>query len=121
MLDKDDIEHTVPPELRVAFHAIADAFVAGDFALQAHVIEGVSPIEQSIVQLIANSIHTYGDPIAPLKPATWDWAVYRWMDGYWQFLVDLTTENEDVSDLTVHAILRDSDDARIEVQSVHVP
>jgi hypothetical protein len=43
------------------------------------------------------------------------------MGGYWQFLVDLTTEAENVSDLTVHAILRDSDNARIEVQSVHVP
>jgi len=121
MLKKDDIEHPVPLERRAAFHAIADAFVAGDFALQTHVIEGVSPTEQSTAQFIADSISAYGDPIAPLNPTTWDRAVYRWMGGYWQFLVDLTTEAENVSDLTVHAILRDSDNARVEVQSVHVP
>jgi len=121
MLAKDDIEHPVPAERRVVFHAIADAFVAGDFALQAHAIDGVSPIEPSTAQYITDSISAYGDPIAPLKPATWDRAIYRWMGGYWQFLVDLTTESEEVSDLTLHATLRDSGNARIEVQSVHVP
>ncbi|MET0360313.1 MAG: hypothetical protein ABW048_01045, partial [Sphingobium sp.] len=89
--------------------------------LQAHLIDGVLPTGQSTAQFIADSIRAYGDPIAPLKQATWDWAVYRWMDGYWQFLVDLTTEGEDVSDLTLRATLRDCDNARIEVQSVHVP
>ena len=43
------------------------------------------------------------------------------MDGYWQFLVDLTTESEDVSDLMLHATLQDEENARIEVLSVYVP
>ncbi|WP_425454941.1 DUF7668 domain-containing protein [Hephaestia caeni] len=48
-------------------------------------------------------------------------SVYRWLDGYWLFLVDLTTKDEEVSDLTLHAKLADASDARLEVQSVHVP
>jgi hypothetical protein len=43
------------------------------------------------------------------------------MDGYWQFLIDLTTTAEPVSDLVIHARLRDDGLARLEVQSVHVP
>jgi hypothetical protein len=42
------------------------------------------------------------------------------MDGYWQFLVDLSTEGGDVGDLTLQATLRDSDNTRIEVPSGHV-
>ncbi|MBB4150074.1 DUF7668 domain-containing protein [Sphingobium scionense] len=121
MLEADDIENPVPPERRAAFHAIADAFFAGDFALQTHVIEGVSPTGQSAAQFIADNIYAYGDPIAPLKPATWDRAVYCWMDGYWPFLVDRSTEGGDVGDLTLQATLRDSDNTRIEVPSGHVP
>lgn len=121
MLERNDVEHLVPPEWRIVFHEIADAFVSGDFALQTRIIDRVSPIDQSKAKFIADSISAYGDPVAALRAATWERAVYRWMDGYWQFLVDLTTESEDVSDLTLHATLQDEDDARIEVQSVHVP
>ncbi|WP_326913421.1 DUF7668 domain-containing protein [Sphingopyxis chilensis] len=121
VLERNDVEHPVPLEWRIVFHDIADAFASGDFTLRTHVIDRASPIDLSTAALIADSISTYGDPIAPLRPATWDRAVYRWMDGYWQFLVDLTTESEDVSDLTLHATLQDEDNARIEVRSVHVP
>jgi hypothetical protein len=43
------------------------------------------------------------------------------MDGYWQFLVDLTTAGEKASDLTLHAKLNDGAPPRLEIQSVHVP
>ena len=121
MLEKNDVEHPVPPEWRIVFHDIADAFVSGDFGLQIHVIDRASPIDLPTAKFIADSISAYGDSVAPLRPATWDRAVYRWMDGYWQFFVDLTTEREDVSDLTLHATLQDENNARIEVHSVHVP
>lgn len=121
MLARDDTEHPVPLKWRAVFHGIADAFVSGDFVLRTKVVDGASSIDLSTAVFIADSKSAYGDPIAPLRSATWDRAVYRWMDGYWQFLVDLTTESEDVSDLTLHATLQDKHDARIEVQSVHVP
>lgn len=43
------------------------------------------------------------------------------MGGYWQFLVDLTTDSEEVSDLTLHVTLRDAEPPTLEIGSVHVP
>lgn len=120
MLERKDVELPVPEEWRCVFHDIANAFVSGDFTLQANVIDRASPVDLSTAKLISENISAYGDTVVPLQPGTWDRAAYRWMGGYWQFLVDLATEREDVSDLTLHAKLRDEDNARIEVQSVHV-
>ena len=62
----------------------------------------------------------YGDALAPLDDATWIRSIYQWEQGYWEFLVDLTTENQPVSDLTLHAKLWEAD-FRLEIWSVHVP
>jgi len=43
------------------------------------------------------------------------------MNGYWQLLVDLTTQREQVSDLTLHAKLHDTEPPTLEIESVHVP
>ncbi len=53
---------------------------------------------------ITNNRNAYGAPLASWNTATWERSVYRWMDGYWLFLVDLATVDEGVSDLTLHAI-----------------
>lgn len=42
------------------------------------------------------------------------------MDGYWQLLVDLSTTREQVSDLTLHAKLYDTEPLTLEIESVHV-
>lgn len=120
MLAKDDAEHPVPPELHPTFHDIADAFAAGDYLLRNHIVDDVRPIDGSTAEWIAKSVSAYGDGLAPLHPSTWDRAVYRWMDGYWELLVDLTTHSERVSDLTLHAKLYDSGSPRLEIESVHV-
>ena len=67
---------------------------------------------------IAKSILAYGDSLAP---STWQHAVYRWMEGNWQMLIDLTTENERMSDLTLHAKIYGAEPLILEIQSVHVP
>ncbi len=121
MLAKDDAEHPVPSQWHATFHRVADAFVKGDYALCDNIIDGVLPVDSATAEFIAESITAYGDSLAPLHPNTWQRAVYRWMDGYWQFLVDLTTASEEVSDLTLHAKLYDGDSPRLEIQSVHVP
>jgi len=72
-------------------------------------------------QTQAVAVSAYGDRLAPLHASTWDHAVYRWMGGYWQFLVDLTTDSEEVSDLTLHVTLRDAEPPTLEIGSVHVP
>lgn len=121
MLARDDAEHPVPPGLRPTFHEIADAFAVGDYALNDHAIEGVRSIDHSTADAIAESVSAYGGRLAPLHPLVWDHAIYRWMDGYWQLLVDLTTESEQVSDLTLHAKLYDATPSTWEIEAVYVP
>lgn len=120
MLAKDDAEHAVPSRLHDTLSDIADAFVAGDYLLQDHAVEGVRPIDPATAEWIAKSIAAYGDSLAPLHPSTWDRSIYRWMDGYWQLLVDLSTKREQVSDLTLHARLYDTEPLALEIESVHV-
>ena len=121
MLAKDDDEHPVPPELHATFHEIADAFAAGDYILRNHRIDGVGSVAPSTAESISASISAYGDSLAPLHSSTWDRAVYRWMGGYWQLLVDLTTASEQVSDLTLYAKLHNVEPLMLEIESVHVP
>ena len=122
MLQKDDAEHAVPEPLRSTFRRIADAFVAGDFQLRDHPIDGVRPVDPATAKRIADSISAYGETLAPLNEETWDRSIYRWMDGYWQVLVDLTTNTEPVSDLTLHAKLRETgDEVTLVVEAVYVP
>lgn len=118
---KDDEERPLPDSLRTTFRQIAEAFADGDYELRRHSVEGVAPIPAATAKHIANNVLAYGDALAPLNDATWERSVYRWMDGYWQVLVDLTTAGELVSDLTLHAKLYGEDAPRIEVESVHVP
>jgi hypothetical protein len=121
MLQRDDAEHPVPEEWRATFQQIADAFVAGDFALIKTAIDRVSPLDQATAGSIANNVTAYGDELAPLNSATWEWARYRWMNGHWEFIVDLTTTRDPVSDLALHSKLADSDHSALEIRSVHVP
>lgn len=121
LLEKDETEHPIPEPWRSTFRQIASAFVSGDFKLRNHPIEHVEPIEAETAQHIADNVADYGESLAPLNDATWDRSIYLWMDGYWQMLVDLSTEAEPVSDLTIHARLHDGDIPRLQITSVHVP
>ena len=121
MLQKDDLEHPVPELWRSTFRQIVDAFVAGDFQLRDCPVQSVEPVELATAEHIASNIAAYGDRLVPLNDATWERSVYRWMDGHWQVLVDLTTRTEPVSDLTLHAKIHNGNDYRLEIDSVHVP
>lgn len=121
MLQRDDAEHEVSLEWRGHFAQIVDAFLLDDFLLSDHPIDRVQPVSSATAEAIVNNVTAYGATLAALNTATWERSVYRWMDGYWLFLVDLTTDDEEVSDLTLHAKLHDASDARLEIQSVHVP
>lgn len=119
---KDEAEHPVPEPLRSTFGQIADAFLAGDFQLRDHPIAGVKPIDPDTAQSIADNISAYGETLAPLNEQTWDRSIYRWMDGYWEMLVDLTTSAEPVSDLALHAKLYEtSNGSSLVVEAVYVP
>lgn len=121
MLAKDGNEHPVPEALRPRFQALVAAFVAGDFELSSHMIEGISPIDRDGARFIAGQVAAYGGTLAPLSDEAWQRSVYLWMDGYWDVLIDLSTTEESVSDLVLHARLFGDQSGRIEVWSVHVP
>ena len=119
MLLKDEAEHPLPKQLRSTFRQIVDAFVAGDFQLRDHQIAGVRPVDVETADWIADNITAYGETLATLNEETWDRSIYRWMDGYWAAVVDLTTTSETVSDLSLHAKLYEGGD--IEVYGIYVP
>jgi hypothetical protein len=119
MLQKDDVEHSVPHPLRSKFREIAEAFVAGDYQLRDHPVAGVRPVEADTAKWIAECISAYGDDLELLSEQTWERSIYRWMDGYWMALVDLTTRSEPVSDLSLHAKLYEGGD--VEIYGVFVP
>jgi hypothetical protein len=121
MLNKDDAEHPIPEPWRTTFKEIANAFVTGDFLLREHTIEAVAPVGPITARNMAANVAAYGDELAPLNYATWDHSIYRWMDGYWLMLVDLSTKGEPVSDLTLHAHLPEGGDLLLEIVSLHVP
>lgn len=119
MLHKDDAEHAIPEPLRPTFRQIAEAFVVGDYQLAEHPVECVRPVDADTAKWIADSVSAYGAKLAPLNEETWKRSIYRWMDGHWIALVDLTTVSEPVSDLTLHAKLYEGGD--VEVHGVEVP
>ena len=119
-LARDAQEHPVPVPVRDRVRSIVDAFVEGDLSLEHHPIEGVECVDPRTAAFIARSIAEYGDTLAALDEATWERSCYRWMDGFWEILVDLTTSREAVSDLTLHIKMHDVP-RRIEICSVHTP
>ena len=121
MLARDDNEHAIPEALRPQFRALVDALVDGDFQLSAHRIAGVAPVDERLAGFIAEQISAYGATLAPLNDDIWQRSVYAWDGSNWQFLIDLTTTDEPVSDLVLHARLPDDEEGQIEVWSVHVP
>ena len=121
MLAQDGKEHPVPEQLRPRFQELVAAFVAGDYRLSRRTLEGTAPIDEDTAQFIAGQIAAYGATLAPLNDEVWQRSIYLWMDGYWEFLIDLSTTQEPVSDLALHAKLFGDPDGRIEVSSVHVP
>jgi hypothetical protein len=121
MLAQDDKEHPVPEQLRPRFRELVAAFVAGDYRLSRHELDGIAPIDEDTAQFIAAQITAYGATLAPLNDEVWQRSICLWMDGYWKFLIDLSTTQEPVSDLALHAKLFGDPCGRIEVSSVHVP
>lgn len=112
MLVQDNDEHPVPEDMRPRFQELIAAFVTGDFQLS---------IDADTAQFIEGQIAAYGDSLAPLSDDVWQRSAYHWMEDHWEFLIDLSTVQERVSDLTLHAKLFDGPNGRIEVWSVHVP
>lgn len=120
MLARDDKEHPIPEGLRPRSRELVAALVVGDFQLSNHMLDGVAPIDALLADFITQQVTAYGATLAPLSEEVWERSVYVWDGSTWQFLIDLSTTEEPVSDLVLHA-RADDEKSLIEVWSVHVP
>lgn len=114
-----DQEKPVPTAWRSIFDKIIDAFVDGDFKLDRG-IQSVTPLSVKEAIRISENIEDYGDSLVNRTDKTWDTSVYRWMNGYWEVIIDLYV-TQGKSDLALLAEVReDGDHFKFEVTSVHV-
>lgn len=120
-LEKDEHEHPIPSEWRATFCEIAEAFAAGDYSLARHAVRNVEKPDPETARSIADNILSYGDKITTLSSSTWHRSVYIWAGHYWEMLVDLSTEREEVSDLTLHAMVYDTEPQMLKIHLVYVP
>ena len=121
VLSEDDKEHPIPTILRPAFESIAAAFAAGDFRLKSVKLPEVVPIESDLAADFAANVSDYGEQLITLHPEVWDRACYSFQRTHWDAIIDLSTRNEQVSDLAMHARIRTTPDLQIEIWSIHVP
>ena len=120
-LATDEAEHPIPIELRSIFSQIVDAWVAGGYRLRSVALNEVETLDRDLADGIASNIQDYEAELVPLHPDVWKRSCYNRQEGRWQAIIDLTTKEEAVSDLAIHADLFLDPELRIKVWSVHVP
>lgn len=117
-----DNEYPVPEPFRPQIVAIIEAFRRGDYGLQVPV-PGVDQPDASTAQQIEAYVQDYGETLSSLPASTWQTSVSRWMEGYWELVVDLYTDESGESDLILAAQVFEDEAGkyRIEVTGVYVP
>ena len=119
--DADD-EYAVPEPFRPPLVAIVEAFRRGDYGLRT-AIPMVGDVDDATEQQIREYIRDYGETLSALPASTWDTSVSRWMEGYWDLVVDLHTDEAGESDLVLAAQVFEDEGGqyRFEVNGVYVP
>ena len=121
VLKHEDNERPIPTAWRNTIVAIVDSFKKGDFKLECG-IPFVQAVSAEDATRIAGNIEDYGAVLSSLPADTWRTSVCRWMQEYWDVLIDLYTVGEGESDLVMFIrAYEDGEAYRFQVQSVHVP
>lgn len=116
-----DSERPIPTVWRETLKRIVDAFVAGDYALEAE-IPGVEPVPAKTASQIRRYLTDYGATLVSLPEQTWETSVCIWYGDHWSLLVDLWTNEEGRSDLVLDAkVIEAGSGFRTEVHLVYVP
>jgi hypothetical protein len=115
-----DLEHAHPVALawRPRFESIVAKLAAGD-------VEGVAQlrsveVEVAVLAQMRAYLADYGEALVPLPPAAWDTSVAQWMDGYWDVVIDLWTEEAGASDLVLAARVVSGEDGSVSLRVVGV-
>lgn len=118
-----DAEHEGPVALvwRPVLREIVEAIRRGNPAL-ASALPAVAPVAPETAEQIRDYVTDYGELLVALPEATWDSSVALWMEDFWEVLVDLWTEGEGRSDLTLHVrVFEHGTGYCFEVGPVYVP
>ena len=114
-------EQPVPVEWRSTFVEIVESLKSGDFKIE-RPIPHVERISNDEAERIAGNIRCYGSPLESLPEETWKTSVCRWMEDYWEVLVDLFTVRDGLSDLVLFSRVFERNGGYVfKVESVNVP
>jgi len=120
-VSKSEGELPVPSEWRQTFIRIVEEFRSGNFRIGQN-IPGVRPLSHRDAERIKFNISSYDSELSELSEETWETSVCRWMNGYWDVLVDLSTVQGGLSDLVLFSRVYELDGSyEFVVTSVHVP
>lgn len=114
-------QQPIPSGWRPTLTAIGEALKDQDFGL-GRSIPGVPPLSPEDAESIQANILDYGAQWVCVTEQSWLTSVCQWMDGYWDVLIDLATD-EGPSDLvlSVRVTERGEDRYLFAVQMVYVP
>jgi hypothetical protein len=117
----DSMEHAIPSQWRPVIKGIVDA-LRHNTSFRGEVGILIKELPSSEYERIFRNIQSYGGSLAELPEETWSTSICQWQDGYWELLVDLFTNEDDLSDLALFLKVEEGRDRYIfTIQSVHVP
>ncbi len=114
-------ELPIPEEWRPLFCEIVSAFVARDYSLNTGVL-GVKTVSHDTAVHIEKYIQDYGATLTELPTETWETSVCIWLDGHWDVLIDLYTQEEGLSDLVLNVrVTEEAYGFVFDIHMVYVP
>ena len=101
--------------------AVVARFVEDDFELK-YSLDGVKPPSQEVANQNRAYVKDYGEKLALLNDQVWESSRAQWMGEHWDFILDLCTQLEGVSDLALHGKAHPSPSSvKLEVGLIYVP
>lgn len=114
-------EHRVPLRWREPIAALVKVMAEDPGALST-ISTPFVPVDEALIEHIRSNVEEYGGRLVPLSAAVWERSVSSWQGDHWDVLVDLSMEDEPVSDLTLHLEVEESGNGWLfRVHLVYVP
>lgn len=114
-------ECPVPEKWRSSLKRLADAYtVQGELSEDGDVL--TPKLDADVLEISRANIADYPDAMGELADSSWATSIHVWQGSHWEVLIDLTTENGQVSDLVLHCRVAQVDGAYVvEPGLVYVP
>ena len=121
-VEKDDeSEKPIPTAWRSALKQLADKAVFGTEIKNQPDIK-IEKIDSETASSHCYNIESYPDALGPLNKKSWETSIYIWDSACWRVLVDLTDTNGQITDLVLHASVKETDKGfLIEPGLIYVP